>query len=30
LLERALEGGLGVACLEYAPLGLICTLEMAL
>jgi two-component system, chemotaxis family, CheB/CheR fusion protein len=30
LLERALEGGLGVARLDYAPQGLICTLEVAL
>jgi PAS domain S-box-containing protein len=30
LLERALEGGLGVARLVYAPQGLICTLEVAL
>jgi hypothetical protein len=30
LLERALEGGLGVARLDYAPQSLICTLEVAL
>ena len=30
LLERALEGGLGVARLDYAPEGLICTLEVTL
>lgn len=30
LLERALEGGLGVARLDYAPRGLVCTLEVVL
>jgi PAS domain S-box-containing protein len=30
LLERALEGGLGFARLDYEPQGLICTLEVAL
>ena len=30
LLERALEGGLGVARLDYAAQGLISTLEVAL
>ena len=30
LLERALEGGLGVARLDYAPQGLVCTLEVVL
>jgi two-component sensor histidine kinase len=30
LVERALSGDLGDACIEFAPAGVVCTVEIAL